>query len=445
MVRSYEQKSDESSNTDDDEFSKKYRSMNWWQAGFVIVAETVSLGVLSLPSVLAAVGIVPGLILIVGLGCVTTYTGYVFGQFKLAYPQVNSIADVGHVLLGPVGRELFTLIQVIYLIFIAGSHLLTFTIAFNAITARATCTIAWSVVGLVVFVVGTLPRTLKGVSWLGAASFVSLFASVLIAMISLGASSSGTAHIDVTHNVAFYSGMGATAQVIFAYSGHITFFTVMNEFKDPRDFPKSLLMLQIIATTIYTVAAAVIYVYAGEDVSSPALGSLSPVVSRVAYGIALVTIVGAGVVVGHVNSKAIYIRIFQRRPNVMAQRSFLSLGTWVAIVCVNWVIAWIIAESIPVFNDLIGLVASIFASWDSYGWAGVLWLYINRGQYFKNVRKASLTLLNVAIVGLGAAIMGLGMLSDVIKFSLPFAQSRASDRVRIDCVARTNTFQCYTC
>ena len=37
----------------------KYRTMHWWQAGMIMVAETISLGILSLPSVLAAVGLVP--------------------------------------------------------------------------------------------------------------------------------------------------------------------------------------------------------------------------------------------------------------------------------------------------------------------------------------------------------------------------------------------------
>lgn len=73
-----------------------------------MIAETISLGILSLPSVLAAVGIVPyvqirndphaltdgassGVILIVGLGIIATYTGYVIGQFKLAYPHVHNM------------------------------------------------------------------------------------------------------------------------------------------------------------------------------------------------------------------------------------------------------------------------------------------------------------------------------------------------------------------
>lgn len=322
-----------------EEFSAKYRTLTWWQAGFLIIAETVSLGVLSLPAVLAAIGIVPGLILIVGLGVLTTYTGYVFGQFKLAYPQVNSVADVGEVLLGVIGREIFGFVQVVYLIFIAASHLLTFTIAFNAITGQATCTIVWSVIGLILFFLGTLPRTLKRVSWLGAAAFVSLLSAVLITMIALGAGADGPAPVSVTKHASFVSAFGATANIVFAYAGHVTFFGIMSEFKNPAEFPKSLLMLQVSATTIYAVVAAVVYVYAGNGVSSPALGSTSTVVSKISYGIALVTIVAAGVVPAHVNAKSVYIRLFVKNPSVMASRSFLSIGSWVAIVSTLWIIS----------------------------------------------------------------------------------------------------------
>ena len=54
----------------------------------VLIAETVSLGILSLPSVLATIGMVPGVILIASLGILATYTGYVFWQFKMKYPWV---------------------------------------------------------------------------------------------------------------------------------------------------------------------------------------------------------------------------------------------------------------------------------------------------------------------------------------------------------------------
>jgi amino acid permease len=63
--------------------------MTWWQGALVMIAENISLGILSLPAVLARVGLIGGLIAIIGLGIFTTYSGYVLWQFKMRYPQVS--------------------------------------------------------------------------------------------------------------------------------------------------------------------------------------------------------------------------------------------------------------------------------------------------------------------------------------------------------------------
>lgn len=150
---------------DEEDAEVKYKTLRWWQASMIMIAETISLGILSLPSVLATVGMVPGIILIAGLGILATYTGYVIGQFKQAHPHVHNMADAGEVLAGSWGREIGGAAQTIFLVFTMGSHVLTFEIAFNAMTGHATCTIVWGVIALVVLWVFTLPRTLKRVSY----------------------------------------------------------------------------------------------------------------------------------------------------------------------------------------------------------------------------------------------------------------------------------------
>ena len=143
----------------------KYKSMKWWQATFVLVAETISLGILSLPSVLGTVGLVPGIILLIFCGAVATYTGYTIWQFKMRYPHVVNMADAGEVLLGAWGREILGGAQVVLLVFASGSHILTFTIAMNVITGHATCTIAWAFIGLAIFFVCSLPRKMEDMTW----------------------------------------------------------------------------------------------------------------------------------------------------------------------------------------------------------------------------------------------------------------------------------------
>lgn len=115
----------------------------------LIVAENISLGVLALPQVLAILGLVPGLLCIFVLGVIATYTGYIIGNFKLAHPSVMTFADCGELIAGWVGREVLAVGQVLILIFIMGAHVLSFSIAMNAITEHYMCTIIWSVIGLI--------------------------------------------------------------------------------------------------------------------------------------------------------------------------------------------------------------------------------------------------------------------------------------------------------
>ncbi|KAB8233752.1 putative neutral amino acid permease [Aspergillus alliaceus] len=394
----------------DEEFAEvKYRTLHWWYAFLlVMIAETISLGILSLPSAMAALGLVPTVILIIGLGLVATYTGYVLGQFKLRYPHVHSMADAGEVLLGRVGREVLGTAQLIFLIFIMGSHILTFIVMMNTLTEHGTCSIVFGIVGMIISFVCTLPRTLKKVSWLSISSFISIVAALLITMIAIGIQRPGDGKIDVTVDTNLYKGFLAVTNIVFAYAGHVAFFGFISEMKTPTDYPKTLYMLQATDTSMYTIAALVIYRYGGRDVASPALGSTSTLVSKIAYGIAIPTIVIAGVINGHVACKYIYVRLF-RNTDRMHKRNLASIGSWILIGLVLWTLAWIIAEAIPVFNNLLSLITALFASWFTYGMSGIFWLFLNKGRYTSSPRKIFLTVVNLIIVGIGGCLCGLGL------------------------------------
>ena len=121
----------------------------------------------------------------------------------------------------------------------------------------------------------------------------------------------------------------------------------------------------------------------------------------------------AGVINGHVASKYVYVRLF-RGTDRMSKKSWSSFGLWAVIVLVLWTIAWIIAEAIPVFNDLLSLISALFASWFTYGLSGVFWLYLNYGQYRSSKRKMFLTGVNVGCFCLGAIIVSFTLSSSLL-------------------------------
>jgi len=69
----------------------------------------IGLGVLSIPAVFNSLGIVPGVICLVIIAAITTWSDYMVGIFKLNHRSVYSLDDVGQLLFGRIGREFFAI------------------------------------------------------------------------------------------------------------------------------------------------------------------------------------------------------------------------------------------------------------------------------------------------------------------------------------------------
>lgn len=84
-----------------------YRNVGWIGTAILMMKTQIGLGVLAIPTVLNALGMVPGIICLLAVGGISTWTNYMIGQFKLNHRSVYGIDDMGYKALGPVGREFF--------------------------------------------------------------------------------------------------------------------------------------------------------------------------------------------------------------------------------------------------------------------------------------------------------------------------------------------------
>ncbi|KAJ6028383.1 hypothetical protein N7540_003959 [Penicillium herquei] len=372
----------------------KYRTMKWWYVLVLVLLKRAA-------------------ILIVFLGVLSWYTGFIIGQFKLRYPHVHSMGDAGEMLFGPVGRVLLEIGQLLLLVFVMSSHILTATIVFSTLTDKAVCGIVFGVVALVICFLGSLPRTMARVYWLSVISFASIFITTIVTMISIGVQSKSDIKFEVVRQVSFYEGFLAFTNIMFGFIAHVTFFGLISETQDPEFFPRSLAMLQITDTVLYLVAGLVIYRYAGADVQSPSPSSAGPLMKKICYGLAIPTVSSqlvfiAGIVVGHVACKYVYVRIL-RGSSHMHRNSFVGIGTWAGIGGLLWIVAWVIAESIPGFNDLLSLISALFGSIFSFALPAIFWLYMNKGKCFSTVSKTCLTIVNLLILAIGCFMCGAGL------------------------------------
>ena len=64
----------------------------------------------------------------VGIGLLAIYTSYVVGQVRIKHPHVQHYADAVGLMWGRFGYELTSVMFVLFLVLITGSHVLTGTI-----------------------------------------------------------------------------------------------------------------------------------------------------------------------------------------------------------------------------------------------------------------------------------------------------------------------------
>lgn len=234
--------------------------------------------------------------MIIGIGILTTYTGYTIGQFKCRYVQIHSMADAGELLFGGLGREAIGMAQLLFFAFVMGSHVLTFSIMMNVLTEHSTCTIMFSVIGLIVSFFLTLPRRLENLSHISSISFISIIGAVFISMVGVSLTNSTPRHIPLFSSPpSVHEACLAITNIIFAYAGHVAFFTLFSELRSLEDCPKSLALLQGSEIILYTITAIVMYSFVGPGIASPALNSAGEVYRKISYGVAIPTVCGLSI------------------------------------------------------------------------------------------------------------------------------------------------------
>ncbi|KAL6713506.1 hypothetical protein ACLMJK_008971 [Lecanora helva] len=387
-----------------------YKTLSWELVAVLMIAEIVSNGMLSLPSSLAVVGLVPGIVLIVFLGSFGLFTSWILIQFKLRHPEVHNMGDAGLILFGPLGREVLSFGTIVFAVFATGSQLLAGQIALGALSDSKLCLMLYTGIFAIPTLVCSLSRTLDRLSWLSVPGVLSILIAGIVGMIGAG-TQFPLADISAAVTTDFVSAFISVTNPVFAYAGHFMFFILISEMKHPTHAMRAAYVLQIFATTFYVVFAVVIYIYIGPNVSSPAFSSLPPKWKKAAYGIAIPNFLIAGSLYSHTAAKLLFVRFF-RKSRHLYSHTVLGWSVWIVLVFIMNAAAFVLAVGVPIFNYLVGLAASLFASWYTYGIAGAFWLYdtwVDKGKAEALKRHWPMTGLSIATFAAGAFICVAGM------------------------------------
>lgn len=201
----------------------KYKRLSWQLVAILMIAEIVSNGMLSLPSAFAAVGMVPGIIIIAFLGVFATYTSWLLVQFKLRHPEVHTMADAGFIMFGPIGREIMAFGTFSFAIFATGSQLLAGQIALASLSDSKLCNLVYTGIFTVASLAVSLPRTFHGLGYVSILSVISIIIAGIVAMGAAGAEPVVGRSVEAAVTSNFYSAFAAVTNPVFSFAGHFMY------------------------------------------------------------------------------------------------------------------------------------------------------------------------------------------------------------------------------
>ena len=328
----------------------------------------------------------------------------------MRHPEVRDVCDIGQILFGGYRAAWwFTAVMFILnntfiqvsgywirlesnsLILEQGFHCLVGSEYLNTVSNHGTCTIVFAIIWAILQWVCSLPRTFNTLAKLGAFSAVFTALSVLLAAIFAGAEvhPAGFPQLGAVKVLAipkkgttFVMGMNAFLNISYTFIGQITLPSFIAEMKEPRDFPKALWAVTIAEVILFSVCGGVTYAYTGTNYNvSPAFGALgNRTFELISFSFMIPTLIFLGVLYASVSARFIFFNIFSGTRH-MGSHTVVGWVSWGGILAILWVFAFIIAEVIPFFSDLLSLMSSLFDSFFGFIFWGVAYLRMRKVDY----------------------------------------------------------------
>ncbi|WVR08411.1 hypothetical protein IAU60_005466 [Kwoniella sp. DSM 27419] len=386
-----------------------YRTVSWISSGILMFKVLFSVGVLSIPGVFAYVGALPGALLVIGWGLFNTYQAFVLGAFRLRHPGMHGLQDMAYVVGGKWYRELVGILYIIGYALVAGSGFVGTAVAFNALSEHGACTVWFALVAFVLStVIAAFPKfgQISVVAWIGVTL---LYVSVMVLTIAVGVQDrpvlapegiTDYGYQVVASNTTFLTGMTACVIIFVSSSGTSAFIPIIAEMKDPKQYKKPIVASMSLLNVTYLVVSLVVYRYCGIYIASPALGSAGDLIKKITYGLALPGLLVSAILCQHLAAKYVFVRLLRGTPHLQ-EKTRIHWITWFGSVTVIGIIAFIIAEAIPFFSALIGVVGSI-----AYAPLAIIvpmtcWLH-DFGHYRKGgLKQKAMWSFHVLFIGIG--------------------------------------------
>ncbi len=349
------------------------RQGTWKHAAFLLVANIIGTGVLELPAALKALGWIPGVITLILFYLLNTYTGKLLAEVQRYFPGAYTYGDVSQFYWGSRARVATELLLRTFWALALGSYVLVLSKTLAQIfgTVMTTCDLWWSVIGCGVLLGLNQLRTLYHISYLAIVSVVTIAGVVsmcLAVVVSDGRAPGTTTHIWWNDESSFSDKISALSTLVFAFMGQSLYLEIMSEMKDPtREFPIAINTAMPFMLAMYAGVGGTVYYFKGDNPKrAEDLSYLLNVLDGHGTGIIvaanvlmLIHMLVCYTITQQVLSRSIHVAMI---PETADAKGTKATTHWFLITSGVMLFAWFMANAIPFFSQLTGIIGAIVGS-----------------------------------------------------------------------------------
>lgn len=408
------------------------RITGWVNVVFIIMADLIGTGIVNLPETFNRMGWAVGLTVLFIFGLLTAYAGLLLWRLHMTYTDgvtYGNLADnVGGKLL------MWVAFVVVYTHFFMkmANYLLAAAKAVQAALWMFDICFYYATLGTLAFLLPLCQlRTLHQISFAGAFSVTMISVTILLLLVQAYATWNEIEAEGVQYNAlpsqtgtaGFLSAFSAMTSLVFAYGGQGMYLETMSEMRNPKEFPKALSCFMTLIIAFYLWSSLSLYFRYGDQCYQYVIfnmgdGAMKTVASVCMFLHVLVSFC----LNSQLLTRALHVRIWPTSVNANDKKEALQ---WLLISAVTVSGSWLVANAIPFFSDLEGLISSICVGPTTFGFPALFYLLACRKNekkvpWYEMITCIVMIFIAVFFVLVGTSVDIYQIIENVHAFGAPF-------------------------
>lgn len=360
----------------------------WYGTTLVLLSEVMGMGVLGLPFAAVTLGWTTSMICMPLFAFFAAYSGFQLKTVKISSPKISSYGDAGRELIGPRFGTFAKACMLLNWGSLAIYYMVATADGIKNIYGQGflSCNLNRMIVAALILVIPAQSRDFHTISkYLSLPSALAIIITLLIIIVTLVESLkeddivfAENTTVGIAPGTNVFGFLQSLSSLIFAFQGQSIFMELMTEMKNPKEFSKSCNFAYIIMGIVYTVIVVVAYGVSGDNVEDFLPDEVSPGAAKTTIGVLVVFhIIVAYVIAIQPFHCWVHSIVF---PKTFNSSSVKGQVHWFFITVVYIIFAFVIANLIPFFSDLQGLIGSALGAPIVFGFPSLYYLLASKKE-----------------------------------------------------------------